>query len=456
MESIKLGKKTWFNLVLFGFMGQIAWTVENVYFNTFLYNYIGGTTRDISRMVALSAATAVITTFLMGTLSDKLNRRKVFISVGYMLWGFTVFFFAFISRENIAALFSLSDEAMVITATVSVVIIMDCIMTFMGSTSNDAAFNAWITDITVPENRGKAEGVLSVMPILATLIVTVAFGAGVSAFGYPACFTALGLTVTLCGVIGVFTIKDSKSGIKKDSKYFVELIYGFRPKVIKENSRLYLALSAVCFFSIAVQCFLPYIFIYLQHFLGFDFENLNITPGFAFSAVVVLLLVIGGAVGLGILVDKLGKQRFIYPSILIFIVGLFAAYFVERLAVFGVLSLIIIAGYGLLMIILNASVRDFTPVDKVGLFQGVRMIFMVLLPMIIGPYIGNAVIERFSSQHALGTYVNEFNEAVAVPVPEIFIAAAIVAIFIFIPIILLNKKGFVNVQTNNSSDNNLQ
>ena len=89
-----LGKRAWFNLCLFGFIGQIAWNLENMYFNTFLYNtvYEGGTVgvglssmKAIKLMVALSAATAVVTTFIMGNLSDKINRRKIFISCGCLL-----------------------------------------------------------------------------------------------------------------------------------------------------------------------------------------------------------------------------------------------------------------------------------------------------------------------------------------------------------------------------------
>ena len=134
MEKNKLKKSILFNLILFGFIGQIAWAVENIYFNTFLYNYIGADPKDISLMVALSAVTAVVTTFLMGTLSDKLNRRKIFLSGGYILWGVTVMAFALISRENVASLFNLTDTAKVITASVSVVIIMDCVLSFLGLT----------------------------------------------------------------------------------------------------------------------------------------------------------------------------------------------------------------------------------------------------------------------------------------------------------------------------------
>ena len=414
--------------------------MENVYFNTFLFNTIGGTTRDISRMVALSAATAVVTTFLMGTLSDKLNRRKSFISVGYIFWGLTVAIFAFISRDNVAELFRLTDKTAVVAATVSVVIIMDCVMTFMGSTSNDAAFSAWVTDVTVPQNRGTAEGILSIMPILATLIVTVGFGAGVAAVGYPACFIALGAIVSLCGVAGFFTIKESRSGVRTNSNYWNDLLYGFRPCVIKSNGRLYLSLGAVCIFGVSVQMFFPYIFIYLQHFLSFDLNNLNITPTTAAIALVVLIGVVAGAVGLGILVDRLGKAKFIYPSVIVFVLGLAAAFFVRKLSTFGLLALVIIAGYGLLMIILNSTVRDFTPEDKVGLFQGVRMIFFVLIPMIVGPFLGNTVIELFATKHATGTYLNDFNEAVNVPVPEIFLAAAVLGLLIFLPLFFIKKE----------------
>ncbi len=439
MPKVKLSKNIWGNLILFGFMGQVAWGMENVYFNTFLFNYIGGTTRDISRMVALSAATAVLTTFIMGTLSDKLNKRKNFICTGYILWGLTVAGFAFISRDHIAALFRLTDPAAVVAATVSVVIIMDCVMTFMGSTANDSAFSAWVTDVTVPANRGTAEGILSIMPILATLIVTIGFGAGVAAIGYPACFIGLGAVVSICGVAGLFTIKESKSGIIKQGNYFKDLIYGFRPAVVKENSRLYFALSAVCIFSVSVQMFFPYIFIYLQHFLKFNIGSLQITPSGAVTAVAVLAGVVAGAVGLGVLVDKYGKTKFIVPSVIIFVSGLFAANFVRKLSIFGLLALVIIVGYGLLMIILNATVRDFTPAENVGMFQGVRMIFVVLIPMVVGPFLGNTVIEAFASKHAAGIYYNDFQEAVMVPVPEIFAAAAILGLLIFLPLAFIKE-----------------
>ena len=97
MDTAKLSKRIWFNIVLFGFIGQVAWNVENMYFNTFLYNSIYANASQaaidgsinvidaVSKMVAFSAVTAMLTSFIMGALSDKVGNRKKFISIGYIL-----------------------------------------------------------------------------------------------------------------------------------------------------------------------------------------------------------------------------------------------------------------------------------------------------------------------------------------------------------------------------------
>ena len=193
-------------------------------------------------------------------------------------------------------------------------------------------------------------------------------------------------------------------------------------------------------FNIAVQIFLPYLFIYLQHYLGFDFAKLQITPLVIVCALAALVGFIAVTVLLGKLIDRVGKTNFIFPSVVIFIVGLVAVYFAKKLWVFGLLALIMLVGYGLLMIVLNASVRDFTPEDKVGQFQGVRMIFYVLLPMVIGPAIGNKTIELFAKNYDLGTMLNDYGEATLVPIPTIFLAAAAVSVLIFIPLIFLQRQ----------------
>ena len=158
----------WASFILIGFVGQLAWTIENMYFNVFLYNTISTDPNAIATMVAASAAAATITTLLMGALSDRVGRRKPFICAGYILWGISTAAFGFIRVESVAAWAGAAKAASVAAL---LVVVMDCVMTFFGSTANDAAFNAYITDSTTPENRGKVESVLATLPLLSMLTI---------------------------------------------------------------------------------------------------------------------------------------------------------------------------------------------------------------------------------------------------------------------------------------------
>lgn len=453
VKTQKLGGKIWFNLILFGLMGQIAWNVENVYFNTFLCNFIYGSasqqavdnslsvTNAVAWMVALSAVTAVVTSFIMGNLSDKKNNRRLFISVGYILWGVVTGCFGFVSLDRTSKLFHLSDEAAILTATVWIIVALDCLMTFMGSTSNDSAFNAWVTDVTDVSNRTGVESVLAAMPILAMGLVIAVGGIAVSKLGYPIFFFSLGAFVILCGTIGLFTIKDSeKHRENHDSNYWRDLVYGFRPSVIKNNSRLYLTLASVCIYSTALQVFFPYIVVYLQHSGMVSAENLA-----SLTSPVKLAVLIAETIATVLFfifflknVNRIGKPAFLIPSAAVFSLGLVALYFVHSLYPFIIIAVPTLVGYGLLGIMLSAVIRDFTPESKAGLFQGVRMIFFVMIPMVIGPR-----LSVIAAKNSDVTYINDIGAVNVLPSSMMFLIAGIAAAFVFIPMITLIKKGLV-------------
>jgi len=423
-----ISKKTWSAIIIFGLFGQIAWTVENMYFNVFLFNEIGGTTRDIALMVALSAITATVTSLFVGAYSDKINRRKIIISMGYIFWGITTLAFAFISRDNTALIFNNLTPEKIAAITVFFVVFMDCIMTFFGSAANDAAFNAWITDVTVSKNRGRVEGVLSALPLLALLLVAGGFGLIIEGVGYPTFFIGLGAVVTLAGFLGLKLVNESRSGIKTNENYFKNIFYGFRKNVIIENKYLYLALIIMAIYGISSQIFLPYLIVYLERYLRLSVME------YSFVLAVSILCASVFGILIGRLIDRVGKSKFMYLSVSIFITGLIFMYFVRHIILIALIGVIMMAGYILILIVLNAIIRDKTPKEKVGLFQGVRMIFFVLIPMLIGPSIGNMVINS-SNQ----TYVNDFNEIVNIPTPGIFLAGAAVALLMFIPMYKLIK-----------------
>ena len=444
MEN-KLTKRTWLNIILFSLMGGVAWNLENMYFNTFLYGsiYEGvsaealagvmAPTTAISRMVALSAVTAVVTTFIMGTLSEKMKKRKVFISIGYIIWGITTAAFGFISRENVAAVFGLSDEVKILLFSVWAVIIMDMLMTFMGSTSNDSAFNAWVTDVTNPVVRPQVETVLMFVGFFAMIAVMgVGSLAQAGVVTYKAFFLGLGVVVTLCGISGLFTLQEPEiKGEKTNSNYWSDLFYGFRPSVVKKNSRLYLALAAVCIYNIAVQVFFPYLFVYLEKV---------ILPGAVFDAktiIVAVLAVAGLVAGIVVLLKVANKNKLkaYIPTIILFIIGLAILSTSTSIVVVLIGIAPTLIGYVVLQIQLSASVRDFIPEDKVGLFQGIRMIFQVLIPMVVGPWIGDIACRTSNLT------IIEYGVEKLVPSTSMFMFAAIVAVFVLAPIMILAKKG---------------
>lgn len=447
-NTSKLGGRIWFNVILFGFMGQIAWAVENMLFNTFLYNaiYNGASQIAVDRsidvmtainlMVALSAFCAVGATFLFGTWSDKVGNRKRFIAFGYILWGLSTAVFGVISRDNTASLFHFTDEIQILTVTVAIVIVMDCVMSFIGSGGNDAAFNAWVTDVSSTQNRATVESVLAILPLLATAAVMGLAGA-VSGIGYDVFFLVLGAIVTVCGVIGLVSLKDGEIHTEVSESYLKDLLYGFKPSVVKDNKRLYLALTAYCLSATAFQVFFPYIFIYLGNVLNFSLDSVlsSLTPTTVILAAVVVIAAIALLVFTGNLMDKIGKEKFLIFSVLLYVAGLIAAGFAENVVVFFVCAVPALLGWALFSIATNASVRDFMPAGKVGVFQGIRMIFYVLIPMIVGPFIGNLVC-RVSSV----TYTNEYGVVTSAPGAVMFWASAAVAIFILIPVVILKKK----------------
>ena len=61
----KLGRKFWISMLIFGLMGQVAWVVENMYFNVFIYKMFNASAADISAMVMASAVTAARNIFFI-------------------------------------------------------------------------------------------------------------------------------------------------------------------------------------------------------------------------------------------------------------------------------------------------------------------------------------------------------------------------------------------------------
>ncbi|AWB88179.1 MFS transporter [Salinibacterium hongtaonis] len=419
----RLGGRTWTSLVILGLVGQLAWAVENMYLNLFVYDTITDDPTAIAVMVAASAITATLATFLVGAASDRLRKRRIFIAGGYVLWGLSTAAFGFVSVDGIATI-AAAGNAVVIT--VVAVILLDCIMSLFGSGANDAAFNAWVTESTVPSNRGRVEGVLSVMPLLAMLIVFGGFDGLTQAGQWREFFIIIGLLTTSVGVLAWFLVKDSPTMQAQTDGYLKAVIHGLRPSVMRATPQLYVTLAVLAVVSIGAQVFMPYLIIYIQRYLRIDGYAIVLGSVLLSAAI---LSVIGGRV-----IDRVGKVQFMTPAILIFAAGLAAMFFVRGMVPVILAGIVMITGLMLTLASTSATIRDYTPADRVGNVQGLRMIAAVLIPMIIGPFIGSSVIIGANE-----TYLDLGVEK-QVPTPWIFVAAAIVVLLALIPVRKLAKS----------------
>jgi MFS family permease len=374
-------------------------------------------------MVSASAIAATVTTLLIGALSDKIGKRKLFICGGYIAWGISIWSFALINV--------LSPVASAASLGVTLVILVDCIMTFFGSAANDAAFNAWLTDSTDETNRGAAEGINSMMPMLAILVV---FGGAMfldpeAPDYWTVIFGVIGTVVLLLGLLGFFLIKEPKVNTDANTNYFANLIYGFRPKVIRENKTLYLTLAAYAVFGISIQIFMPYLILYYTETLKMDNYVLIFAPAIVLAAVFTFFY--------GKLYDKKGFAFSAMPSIGLLMLGYVLLYFFRSLVPVFLGTLIMLCGYLSGMAVFGAMLRDHTPENKAGMFQGQRIIGQVLIPGMIGPAIGAAVLQNAE------TLVNTDGTTSFIPNENIFLAAFIAAIFawlILIPLCKLVKR----------------
>lgn len=414
----KLGARVWLGIILFGLAGQIAWMVENMYLNVYLYKTVTYDLNATSAMVAASAVVATVVTLFAGGLSDKVGKRKIFISTGYVLWGLSVFAFALITKENSEKFF---PSANAVALTTVMIIVMDCLMTAIGSTANDAAFNAWITDVTTSDNRAKAEGVLQIMPLAALLVIFGVFDSFTQKGQWMVFFGILGAITTAMGIIGIFLLKDSPDLKPKSGNFFKELGYGFRPSVVKKNRDLYLIYAAICIIGIANNIYMTYLIIYVEYFLGIKDYVLMLGAILILSAVFSVLF--------GFLRGKISLKILLPAALAVYTLGGLMMFFARNIWFVSVSGIIMMTGYLWEMALLSACMRDNTPADKIGHFQGIRMVFSVLIPMCVGPFIG-----AYVSSTSNGVYVDPTTGAEQpVPTNYIFLAAVIVNLLIVIP-----------------------
>jgi hypothetical protein len=109
--------------------------------------------------------------------------------------------------------------------------------------------------------------------------------------------------------------------------------------------------------------------------------------------------------------------------------GFVILYIFKRTLPVFVGSLLMMCGYLSGMAVFGAKIRDLTPEDKAGRLQGIRIFAQVLLPGIIGPFIGKTVLanaEKIVNNDGTESFVPNENIFLAALVPVIVLALLLV------------------------------
>ncbi|MBD3254129.1 MAG: MFS transporter [Candidatus Lokiarchaeota archaeon] len=416
VESHKLSRRTAFTIYLISLAGNIAWAVENQFYNVYLYNEIAPVPLYVSLMVAITAVMSTVTAIVMGAVSDVKGKRRFYMIFGFIFWTFTtaMFPFAALIRPVIMA--------------VIMAIIFDCIMTYFGATAYDAAFIAYITDTTTVENRGRAIGILEITTLTSTLIIYGASGFIVLAFGYYFFFIMIGIVTGVFGVLGAYLVKDPDNLKPLDVSVSRHIKSSFNREMLKGNRDCFVLLIGIGIFAVGFNVYFPFILIYLQHHIGLSLEFASLVVFIALMVSIIL------GIPIGILTDRIGRKKVAIVSLVCESISL-CLYAIAQDLIFLIIT-------GILWVLFMSSwhisaqtwIKDLYPPEKFGQFSGYYLIFNVLIGMIVGPIIGGLVATQYGRPIIVDGIPGN------VPPPLIYIVGAIIILFALIPVLMAKEK----------------
>lgn len=424
------GFRMWLLVWGLGLAGQICWNMENQWFNTFVYAKIGKNPSIITGMLIFSAAATTFATFFFGTWADRTGKRRRFISIGYILWG--IFTIAFGLTEFI------SKDLYVLAGVM--VVIADTVMSFFGSMGNDAGFNTWTNDIMTDNNRGQIGAALATQPVLGTILGTVVGGMLVGENdNYMRLFLVMGIFVIAFGLITLFSMNEADDVTPSVRGSFAKQFFSvFNFKKFFSLKELVWVNVGVAVFFIGFNVYFAYIGNYIIYYLGYSPDMMGIIEA------VPLVLAMLTAIPISILINKNKHIPLTFAAIAINIIGLLVVGPIKKESVdtSSIFNLrvwlgIFLVGVGYVAILQTTKVwtKQLYPKDSKGQFEGIWILFFVLIPMVGGSVIGEAVVKTSGE-----VFRNmESGQMEYIPNGNIFLIGAIIVALSALPFIMTAK-----------------
>lgn len=412
-----MNKKKWFTVVLLGYLGYAMFFVQDLWVNTYIYDMISPDPELVALKTGLVAIVATIVTFIAGTLSDRVGRRKPFMIAGFIIWGI------------MAALLPRMGSLMG-GGSIAITLTMVSMMALGVSTCYDSSFQAWVSDITDKSNRGKVFGIVTIMPLVVVLTFGVA-GTIIDAYGYNVFFTGTAILFGLGGLLITLTIKEKKHEKEIQTSVFKQLISVFTLDSIKRHKQVFLIFTFTCIVMTGNYIFASFEMIYLENFLKIS-KSVASTLG---------LFIVPGTIIVSIIAGKLNDQgkglKVMAVAPILFSIGCLLFSLGTNFILLGLLKIVVASAITGVMLTATVQTKNLIPENLRGQFEGVRMIFLVLIPMVVGPQIGSFIISRYG----IPTVVNGVQGFI--PTPILYQVTALVGLLAYVAfyfVIKNNKK----------------
>lgn len=415
----KISRGNWAIIWVGGITSQICWNIENQWFPVFVYSKIAPNPDIITWMVALSAISTTLCSILIGAWSDRVGKRKPFISIGYILW--SIFTIAFGATQ-----FMPKDNMMLLAISV---VGADAIMSFFGSVGFDAGYHPWLSDISNEKTRGQIGAAISIQPMVAAVICSLAGGLFLSMDMLFEFFMIIGLLVGVVGVMSLFVVKDSTQLKPNTTERSIlsQVISIFKPKNIRKHKQLWSVMMIYLVYFTAGNIFYSYSY-------NYGLYTLKIDPLLLGGLMVVVY--IACAIGTIPAIRYINEKRYFGLFIVaILLASLGLCLYAFNSIVFAAIGLILNGiGGAIVFQILVAWGKNLFPENQRGVYEGLRNIVFVMIPMIIGPSIAAPIVKTFGEAIVIN------GQAGFTPPSTLFLVSGICTLLTLIPLYYAHKE----------------
>ena len=265
------------------------------------------------------------------------------------------------------------------------------------------------------------------LPVIATIVGTVVSGILIEALGYFTFFVIMGVMVMLVGIFGSLFMQEAADlqPSRQAGGFLKQVLSVFRFRTFLQNRELFWVFGIMSVYFIGFNAFFAHAGNYIIYTLGFDEGMAGILQGAGLGLAVLATIPTIGMINRG------RHAQLIGASVLFSAAGLMVLAVAGATIPLLLVGILLVGiGYVLVLQTTTAWAKNLYPENSRGQFEGVRIVFFVLIPMVLGPSSANLVISRW------GVPVTIDGVAGMSPSTALFWLAAAIMMLTLLPMIM--------------------